>query len=469
MHWLLLPHTPCHCETLSKNLFRTKKNCLNEDEISRIALVGAAETSNRSLVNYLLAIAHEDTKARFFGDPFSASARSGNERILADLLERTLLMPSLFAATRVTHQLSHALVHAVQRNHLESARLLLSHKFLNLKWSGFHRLAVRRALQGGHVATAQLLLQKLPASQTSDYEDLWIDLLRAAIESHRQAVVCFVLDNPAFVTGTGELNLPLEDASRLGLEDIVKRLLDRHSKNSLTTYTGALYWAARCRHERILEMLFHDIAVYRPNAWMDALCNVLAGAASGDSHMLRKVITAAGYGFDESLHASAEQAFLQIFESFSVDFVPPNYAPDLLCLRTGSGVTSPSKSGPADWRDVSYPNLLDSVDIYRHFPDEVQPLDAACRLGQVHEVAYVLSVCRNQHPGASGEQFRSCCSTAAHSRRPGLLLYLLKTIAAHLSSDVAIQVQSTFIFQVFLDRGWDINEIFDRLQPPPLG
>ena len=71
---------------------------------------------------------------------------------------------------------------------------------------------------------------------------------------------------------------------------------------------------------------------------------------------------------------------------------------------------------------------------------------------------------RNRHEIPGG-----CFSAAATYNRPGVLLYLCDQCPPYLSSDAALSSKSTAIFQTFLERDWDINHVFHRLIPPPLG
>ena len=332
--------------------------------------------------------------------------------------------------------------------------------------------AIKGAVRASHENLALLLLQGrnlyppdvkafTTASFESSVEDqFWCELLQVAASRNCEGIAKFVLDTTAIVSWTGSLNLPLEDASRYGYAGIVRLLLSRCSVCSLTSYTAPLYWAARGGYLEILDMLLGGVASGDFNGFVDALCGAVFHGKDVTSHILD--LGAAYSGEDKRRNwpvTTGSTGFAKMVDS-------------LLDSDAPSDFTSASRSsfGEMVARRSNSLHICEEDDMMSYgLPYEVKLMKSACKSGSLAAIQNILSDWKSQDQSNSLEVFSGCFSTAASNERPGVLLYLCEKIPQYLCSEAALDARSTAIFQVFLDRGWNINQVFHRLMPPPLG
>lgn len=202
-------------------------------------LVAALFLKRHSHVEALLQLcaqAHSQTHS--FGEPLYVAALYADPRTFCDLIDATM-------ATRqqTTRQLLESrLFVALERAASAGRALIFNHDLHESLGRICHhyprRVYYESALKGAMLASCaevgEALLNLLriegDGRLLSDNKSFWIEILRLSCSGNSRDIAQQVLDDTGIQGWSGSLDLPLEDASRLGNFELVTLLMSRHSK-----------------------------------------------------------------------------------------------------------------------------------------------------------------------------------------------------------------------------------------------
>lgn len=434
-------------------------------------LVAALFLKRHSHVEALLQLcaqAHSQTHS--FGEPLYVAALYADPRTFCDLIDATM-------ATRqqTTRQLLESrLFVALERAASAGRALIFNHDLHESLGRICHhyprRVYYESALKGAMLASCaevgEALLNLLriegDGRLLSDNKSFWIEILRLSCSGNSRDIAQQVLDDTGIQGWSGSLDLPLEDASRLGNFELVTLLMSRHSKLNLRSVNGAVFWAARCAHYEILEILVESSSEDNVLTIADALC----GASISGSQAMSRVLDAVPAWRWANARSFTDCTFAQVIDkilesklfvsSASMHEITPNSAGKTsLTIEEGEPPNAPHR----------YSAIFDNLTS----PEEIT-LRGACARGDFFSIQQTLNAHASQYVG-SGRAFGSCFTEAILCSHPGVLLYLCEKLPGcqFFCSDAVADARSTTIFQVIIDHGWDINQIFHRLKPPVLG
>lgn len=440
-------------------------------------LVAALFLKRHSHVEALLQLgaaqaqAHSQTHS--FGEPFYVAALYADPRTFCDLIDATtatrqqttcrrqLLESRLFVALERAASAGRALIF---NNDLHESLGRICHHYPR-------RVYYESALKGAMLAScadvgeALLSLLRIEGDgrllSDNNMKSFWIEILRLSCSGNSRDIAQQVLDETGIQGWSGSLDLPLEDASRLGNLELVTLLMSYHSDHNLRSVSGAIFWAARCAHYEILEILVESSSKDNVLTMADALC----GASISGSQAMSRVLELVPAWRWANARSCTDCTFAQV-----IDMIVESK----FCVSSASmHETTPNSAGKTSLTieegepDTPYPDsaIFDNL----MSPEEIT-LRGACARGDFFSIQQTLNEHASQYVG-SGRAFGSCFTEAIRCSHPGVLLYLCEKLPGcqFFSSDAVVEARSTTILQVILDHGWDMNHIFDRLKPPVLG
>ena len=190
---------------------------------------------------------------RLFGDPLLIAARAGRGDILSRLLPMEAeTLPGRLMSLRVLN----ALEQAAAAGLLTAVRVLLQLYVTLPQVHLFYDCAIKSNLWASQEEVVMLLLlhrtttdsQTTPAFQSIEEVEFWRELLQTASSTNCERIATYILGISPITNSICSLNLPLDDACCAGHTNIARLLLSRCSTHNLTSYTGAVFWAARNRN-----------------------------------------------------------------------------------------------------------------------------------------------------------------------------------------------------------------------------
>lgn len=395
-------------------------------------------------------------RTRLFGDSLSIAARLGHRQAFSLLINVPDKDMSALCGTLTGCRISSALEEAAKagQEHIVNAILDLRN---DLKCPHALDRAIIGAARATQVSALRLLMHYREACEIDSMRStehgsgiaaemaFRHDLLRVAACSGCVPTVRFVMDIMSTKNHDFDIALPLEDASQRGHHDVLRMLLSQFSDRPSKSYSGALYWAARIGNQDIVDLLLDKT--------VGTVIDALAGAASSRQVVLINHLLERSNSAKICEHRNRLGLFVDALHCLLVSDAD-------LISRVPVDTRSTMEGDP-----LFLPGSLGGIDQ----PVEVYLLRTACENQQLGVIKDLLSSYATQHPDDDLSIFSASCSVAVCRNLPGTLLYLCSRVPPLFSTDMALRVKSTAIFQVFLDHGWDINGTFHRLCPPPLG
>ena len=281
-----------------RNLSPNPADQLTQSQVLGNALAAAAHLGLQSDAELFLKTGDvESSQTRFFASLLSAAARAGNGRMLFSLLALTFRDINSSSDRLATWFRVDALNEAVAAGQVEAAQILLDFEI-------FHGLrpeyesAIKSAIRASHEDLALLLLRHRNSCTTNapsvdatenerpNDEQFWRELLQIAAARNCFETARFILDTCAIASWKGSFDAPLEEASHCGHTETVTLLVSHFSSCNLTSYTCALFWAARGGHCEILDILLGGVALGDFTGLVDALCGAFYHRKDVVSHIL---------------------------------------------------------------------------------------------------------------------------------------------------------------------------------------
>ena len=297
------------------------------DDSTQYALAAAVHLGRPADVVKLLELgANVDRSGTSYGHCFSVAAQQGHDQILSLLLD-TSSQDSRANQWR-EHHIIEALYEAATAGHTDTAIFLLHCVEHGSDVFAKVHVATTYALQASQRQTALSILawRKNNLPELSRYPTFMMPLpevpislcrvLQIACSTNSKDVVEHILHQTPITYWGGSLNIALEDACRSGHSDVVELLLSISTNDNLTSYSDALFWAARRNHHDSLLVLLNGIARSSFVGFVDALAGAVFADESTMSFLLD--LRADYYGRDARMSwptANGSAGFVQIVDA----------------------------------------------------------------------------------------------------------------------------------------------------------
>lgn len=287
---------------------------------------------------------------------------------------------------------------------------------------------------------------------TEFVDEFWVELLTVAASNGSTSTVWLILNKTATTDCKGSLELPLEVACRNSHTPIVRALIARRSQHNLSSYAGAMYWAARGAHYNVLSFLFQNLAQADVTCIEDALCGASVRGTSGFMAVLKVAADLT------PVRASVEvngMTFAQLIDKMSQVDASNDSTP-------GRDLSDEQGSSPETAEDDIFLSLM-SV--------EQLQIMRACSQGSCLAVPRILSQSEANLADREDTYIAGGFSECIRYRQPGILQYLCEKIpnCNYFSAEAIRDVRSPAIFQVLFDHGWTAEADSSRLRVPILG
>ncbi|KXT06418.1 hypothetical protein AC578_6060 [Pseudocercospora eumusae] len=444
---LIVEHTPLH--EIIEGLSKGRPQYHARSMLLENALTAALSLDRQQDVRTLRAMgASAQFRTKWFGDPLVVAAQHGPKETFFSLAENELLAeaPKRHAASRLYLAFEHAAFHGRAEMFCIHHWSCLQRAFRGFPDSDCLQSAFTSAIlasQDNVVATILTLLDSGRFPSIALDEETWVGSLRLAASNGSVPIAQLLLRRPEILGCTDSFTLALEDACRAGAISIVELLLSLRTDLNLSSYAGAMFWAARNTHYDTLSLLVRHASQMQPSSLLDALCGA---SIHGIGHLRA------------TLHVIAEAVAFQLPANLNVDTFA-GIVDEL--LEAGFYEHTASKASPKvlDPNDFSW-SLLDT--------DQME-LANACANADFSSVRHLLRQIQSDY--REERYFEYAVSESIAHENPGILQYLCEKISRsrQFTAQAPSQVRSTALLQVLLDRGWKPDTTQGRIEPPILG
>lgn len=241
------------------NLLDPEKPALDPKQIRAHTMAVAARQGEFEVVQSLLSQgADPNDLSIYFGFALSAAAKHGHPSIVKVLLDNCAEPQTCDRRFRQDYEFSYSrspIVLAAGAGHENIIRILMEPKYKHPASGDAYNYAIKKSIEGRHVASAFLLLNCGIFDQPSSIHQ---GVLLSASANGCLPLVKAMIENGVDVNGSDEdMSSPLELATRRGHEDVVSFLLLNGAKQitSARMWDDAITTAARNGDVGILKIL----------------------------------------------------------------------------------------------------------------------------------------------------------------------------------------------------------------------